>query len=172
MYEASPTLILQSRSHGEVLPEKLQLMIKEAENTAKSTLTHRIRIINDFLVNGITIRRGTKQGDPISPTIFALVLEPLLIDIINDNTIEGFSLPNSKSLKLTAFADDIATFTNSTEEIMKINTKIQKYCSATSSSQNKEKTVMIAIGDKPHDLPFQESTVPERYLGLNFTKQV
>ncbi|KAN0015464.1 hypothetical protein ACTFIU_008195 [Dictyostelium citrinum] len=136
-------------------------LLKETKNKIK---------INDFLVNGITIRRGTKQGDPISPTIFALVLEPLLIDIINDNTIKGFTLPNSKSLKLTAFADDIATFTNSTEEIMKINTKIQKYCSATSSSLNKEKTVMIAIGDKPHDLPFQESTVPERYLGLNFTK--
>ncbi|KAN0027647.1 hypothetical protein ACTFIU_010620 [Dictyostelium citrinum] len=136
-------------------------LLKETKNKIK---------INDFLVNGITIRRGTKQGDPISPTIFALVLEPLLIDIINDNTIKGFTLPNSKSLKLTAFADDIATFTNSTEEIMKINTKIQKYCSATSSSLNKEKTVMIAIGDKPHDLPFQESSVPERYLGLNFTK--
>lgn len=136
-------------------------LLKDTKNKIK---------INDFLVNGITIRRGTKQGDPISPTIFALVLEPLLIDIINDNTIKGFTLPNSKSLKLTAFADDIATFTNSTEELMKINTKIQKYCSATSSSLNKEKTVMIAIGDKPHDLPFQESTVPERYLGLNFTK--
>ncbi|KAM9991454.1 hypothetical protein ACTFIZ_004870 [Dictyostelium cf. discoideum] len=140
----------------------LQNLLHETKNKIK---------INDFVVNGITIRRGTKQGDPISPTIFALVLEPLLIDIIKDKTITGFALPNSKTLKLTAFADDIATFTNSTQELKKINYKIQEYCLGTSSSLNKDKTVMIAIGDKPHDLPFQESTIPERYLGLNFTKK-
>ncbi|KAN0043399.1 hypothetical protein ACTA71_011051 [Dictyostelium dimigraforme] len=137
-------------------------LLKDTKNKIK---------VNDYVVDGITIKRGTKQGDPISPTLFALVLEPLLYDILNDPNIKGFTLPNSKEIKLTAFADDIATFTKSTKELKEINQKIQNYCIGTTSSLNQDKTVMIAIGDKPPDLPFKESVIPERYLGLNFTNK-
>ncbi|KAN0035683.1 hypothetical protein ACTA71_004969 [Dictyostelium dimigraforme] len=66
-------------------------LLKDTKNKIK---------VNDYVVDGITIKRGTKQGDPISPTLFALVPEPLLYNILNDPTIKGLTLPNSKEIKL------------------------------------------------------------------------
>ncbi|KAM9946279.1 hypothetical protein ACTFIT_004581 [Dictyostelium discoideum] len=137
-------------------------------NLLKET-TNKIKI-NDFLVGHITVNRGTKQGDPLSPTIFALVMEALLIDILKEIEIKGFKLSDQKRIKLTAFADDMSTFNNSAEELKLVLDKINNYCLGTSSKLNQEKTVMICIGNIPPNLPFKISEAPERYLGLNFTK--
>ena len=51
-------------------------------SNAKDTKT-RI-IVNNNQSKSIDIKRGTKQGDPISPTLFILVLEPLNRSIIED----------------------------------------------------------------------------------------
>ncbi|KAN0008873.1 hypothetical protein ACTFIU_009539 [Dictyostelium citrinum] len=126
--------------------------------------------INDFMVEKVTVKRGTKQGDPLSPTIFALSMEPLLVSILEDKEIKGFNLDKDRSIKLTAFADDMSSFNKSTEELNKVIEKINNYCLGTSSLLNHDKTIMICIGNKPSNLPFKESTAPERYLGINFTK--
>ncbi|EAL71983.1 hypothetical protein DDB_G0269266 [Dictyostelium discoideum AX4] len=141
--------------------ELIMNLLKETTNKIK---------INDFLVGHITVNRGTKQGDPLSPTIFALVMEALLIDILKEIEIKGFKLSDQKRIKLTAFADDMSTFNNSAEELKLVLDKINNYCLGTSSKLNQEKTVMICIGNIPPNLPFKISEAPERYLGLNFTK--
>ena len=52
------------------------------------------------------VNRGVRQGDPLSPYLFILALEPLLITIRQSTEINGI-LVNGETQKINAFADDI-----------------------------------------------------------------
>jgi hypothetical protein len=54
----------------------------------------------------ITLKRGVKQGDPLSPLLFNLVLEPLLDQL---NQMEGVPF-GDESISVIAFADDLFLF--------------------------------------------------------------
>lgn len=61
----------------------------------------------------INIRRGVKQGDPLSPLIFNLVIEPLLLKLEQKS---GFKINNNNCLACLAFADDLILLANNIEE--------------------------------------------------------
>lgn len=66
---------------------------------------------NGFVSDFLPLNRGTKQGDPISPYLFILVMEVLAELIRNDKDIQGVRMSDVvKETKLVLFADD-ATFT-------------------------------------------------------------
>ena len=55
------------------------------------------------------MERSTRQGDPISPLIFILVLEILFISIREDENIKGIKILKNE-IKLTSYADDATYF--------------------------------------------------------------
>jgi hypothetical protein len=52
----------------------------------------------------IQIKRGVKQGDPLSPLLFNVVMEPLILQLERQ---EGFRINNGCKVSSLAFADDI-----------------------------------------------------------------
>ena len=63
------------------------------------------------------IDRSARQGDPISPLIFILALEPLLHSIRKD--IKGIEIQNNE-VKLTGYADDVSYFCKDKESVANV----------------------------------------------------
>ena len=79
--------------------------------------------MNNGLSTGyFKLSRGTKQGDPLSPYLFILVLEILFIQVRNDPSVQGFKIGDIE-IKLSAFADDTTFFC----EKQRINQQAFKY---------------------------------------------
>ena len=55
------------------------------------------------------LKRGVRQGDPLSPYLFIIALELLAINIRNNKQIKGIHI-NGNEIKLVMFADDITAF--------------------------------------------------------------
>ena len=61
--------------------------------------------------------RGVRQGCPLSPLMFNLIIDPLLEKL--NNSDGGFNLRGT-SIKVQAFADDIVLISNTQEEMSKL----------------------------------------------------
>ena len=61
---------------------------------------------NGFSTPFFDLKRGVRQGDPLSPSLFIIVLELLAISIRNNDQIRGIMVDGNE-LKLVVFADDM-----------------------------------------------------------------
>ena len=64
---------------------------------------------NGFTTDLFQVRRGVRQGDPLSPLLFILAIEILATQIRGDDNIHGVMVKNEE-IKLTLFADDMTCF--------------------------------------------------------------
>ena len=55
------------------------------------------------------INRSCRQGDPISPYLFIIMIEPLLSKLRQEVKIKGLRTPK-REVKAAAFADDLTAF--------------------------------------------------------------
>ena len=64
---------------------------------------------NGFTTDLFLVRRGVRQGDPLSPLLFILALEMLVCQIRNDQSVKGI-IAKDEQIQLTLFADDMTCF--------------------------------------------------------------
>ena len=69
-----------------------------------TNLTHKVRI-KKGLSNDIPVYRGIKQGWPLSPLLFNLVLEVIIPQI--ENSVGGCQFKGRSRVKILVYADDI-----------------------------------------------------------------
>jgi hypothetical protein len=70
------------------------------------------------------IRRGVKQGDPLSPFIFNAVLEPLLLQL---EEMQGYELRNDVKVSSFAFADDIILVASNASDAGNLLRRTEEY---------------------------------------------
>ena len=86
--------------------------------------TQRVRS-TDGLTEEIKLSQGIKQGCPLSPLLFNLVLEGVLPHVEKMNG--GYEFSNGTKVKVLAYADDICVIGKSKDEIEEMLETIYKY---------------------------------------------
>ena len=134
-----------------------------------------------ILINGqptkeIKHERGLRQGDPLSPMLFILAIDPLqrIIETAVSRGILNPVLPRAASLRCSLYADDAAIFTapNSTE-VSHLNTMLQFFgdCSGLKINISKTEIYPIRMDNNTvmqilQNFPGKICSFPGRYLGL------
>ena len=103
-------------------------------------------IQNGFMSESFSLRRGCRQGDPISPYLFVLAAEILGKMIRKNQHIQGINI-NNKNFKLSQYADDTQIVLDGSELSLRetLNTLNQFY-NMSGLKINVEKTRAIGIG--------------------------
>jgi hypothetical protein len=108
---------------------------------------HAARLIGNMYSDNIVVlpdgmplvfRRGVRQGDPLSPLLFNLVLDPVLRSL--DEHEEGSPF-GSQRLKVLAFADDLVLVARTVEEAQSLLNKLAaglQDCGLTMATNNCE----------------------------------
>ena len=76
-------------------------IIKAIHDKSKTNL-----ILNGEKLKAFLLRSGTRQGCPLSPLLFNIVLEVLATAIREEKEIKGIQIGNEE-VKLSLFADDV-----------------------------------------------------------------
>ena len=112
-----------------------------------------------------------RQGDPLSPYLFIIVLEILPISIRKNDNIQGI-IVNGTEIKLELFADDLTSFVRNDKSLSVFLEAVKKFGNVSGLIINFDKTVL----GNPIIAPIQDrSTVnveikeAVKILGVYFT---
>jgi hypothetical protein len=98
----------------------------------------------------VPLNSGVRQGCPLSPTLFALCIEPLGNLIRSNQNYSGIKISESNSYKVSKFADDTVFFVKDQNDHDIALECIRKYELGTAAKANVSKTEILPIGPNIH----------------------
>jgi hypothetical protein len=133
-------------------------------------------LVNGIPTEGIRHARGLRQGDPLSPLLFILAIDPLqrIIEVAAQKGILKPILPKAARLRCSLYADDAAIFSDPSprelERLLKILTFFGN-CSGLKINMSKTEIFPIRIDNTVvpqllQNFPGKISRFPGKYLGL------
>ena len=122
------------------------------------------------------LKSGTRQGCPLSPLLFNIVLEILATAIREEKEIKGIQI-GKEEVKLSLFADDMIIYIenpkNSTRKLLEL---ISKYSKVARYKINTQKSLafLYTINEKTEingTIPFTIAMSCIKYLGIYLPKE-
>ena len=129
-------------------------------------------VINDgFSTPSFILERGVRQGDPLFPSLFIIVLELLAVSIRNNDQIKGIAVDGCE-IKLVTFADDMTSFVRYKLSHQTLFETIDLFGTYSGLKVNHDKTEILLLGNM--DVSCSELDVDEiskviKILGVYFT---
>ena len=136
-------------------------------------------ILNGEKVKAFPLRSGTRQGCPLSPLVFNIVLEVLATANRKEKEIKGIQIQVGKEEKLSLFADDMILYIeNPKDATRKLLELINEFGKVVGYKINAQKSLAFLytnnvrseteIKETP---PFTIATKRIKYLGINLPKE-
>ena len=129
------SMILAARRVG--VPERLLTYIS---SLYRGTVT-RLKV-DGALSEPITVQRGVRQGDPLSPLLFNYVMDWVLAELDPEM---GISLENGLRLNHLAFADDVALVTQTKKGTLRLASQLENGLAKVGLQPNAKKSATLAI---------------------------
>ncbi len=139
--------------------DKFIRMIEVLYNGAESAVLNEGISTKYFKIN-----RSCRQGDPISPYIFIILLEPLLNKIRKDTKILGLRTPKRET-RAAAYADDLTAFLRNISSIERLLEILEEFHKLSGLKVNRDKTEILPI------LPKQTNKWAKE-LGIKVVKEI
>ena len=135
-------------------------------------------ILNGEKLKPFPLRSGTRQGCPLSPLLFNIVLEVLAIAIREEKEIKRIQI-GKEEVKLSLFADDMMLYIenpkNATRKLLEL---INEFGKVPGYKINAQKSLaFLYTNDEKSEreiketLPFTIATKRIKYLGINLPKE-
>ena len=135
--------------------------------------------VNGEKLEAIPLKSGTRQGCPLSPYLFNIVLEVLARAIRQQKEIKGIQI-GKEEVKISLFADDMIVYIsdpkNSTRELLNL---INSFGEVAGYKINSNKSMAFlytknkqAEKEIRETTPFSIVTNNIKYLGVTLTKEV
>ena len=124
------------------------------------------------------LRPGTRQGCPLSPLLFNIVLEVLAKAIREEKEIKGIQI-GKEEVKLSLFADDMILYTENPKDVTrKLLELINEFGKVAGYKFNAQKSLtFLHTNDEKTEreiketLPFTTATKRIKYLGIYLLKE-
>ena len=123
------------------------------------------------------LSRGTHQGCPISPLLFALAIEPLSIALKSLPTLSGIHRGGEEH-RVSLYADDLLMYVSDpVSSAPHVIHALRTFGAFSGYKLNFSKSECYPVNDLAHQiqdnaLPFQMSRNGFRYLGINITRDM
>ena len=136
-------------------------------------------ILNGEKPKVIPLRPGTRQGCPLSPLLFNIVLEVLATAIRKEKEIKGIQI-GKEEVKLSLSADDLILYIESLEDsIRKLLELISEFSKVAGCKINTQKSLSFLYTNNEksereikESIPFIIATKRIKYLGINLPKEM
>ena len=136
-------------------------------------------ILNGEKLKAFPLRSGTRQECPLSPLLFNIVLEVLVMAVREEKEIKGIQI-GKEEVKLSLFADDMILYIdNPKDATRKLLELINEFGKATGYKINAQKSLAFLYTNNKRSereiketIPFTIATKRVKYLGINLPKEV
>jgi hypothetical protein len=117
------------------------MRIKNLYNRASTAVR-----VNGFISDLFDVRRGVRQGDPISCLLYNLAIEPMT-EHIRSSPLKGFRINDSLTrVLIKVYADDITVFLGPDDDPSDLQKCLDIFCEASTARFNDLKTEIIPLG--------------------------
>ena len=136
-------------------------------------------ILNGQNLKAFSLRSGTRQGCPLSPLLFNIILEVLATAIRQEKEIKGNPICKQE-IKLWLFADDIIMYIEKSYRFhQKLFNLVSKFGKTVEYKVNIQKLKAFLYTNNETSeteirkkIPFAIATRKIKYLGMNIAKEV
>jgi exonuclease III len=132
--------VLRSKGFPESFVHTIQTLYRDSEAAV---------INNSLTTQYFPMGRGCKQGDPLSPYLFILAIDPLLTALKQEDSIKPILKLGNHEFKLSAYADDITLMTDGEESLEAAFGMLEEFKEISGLTINKDKTEKLEITQDP-----------------------